>query len=86
MTQKKNTGMSIMGLLQDAPPTARICIVDKGQSGDDFRRFICEAMRHPQDVVMVGELRDPATMEYLRSVIDAQKSCVSATIHKGVTT
>lgn len=78
MTQTKNTGMSIIGFLQDAPPTARICIVDKGPSSDAIR----EAMRHPQGIVMVGELRDPATAETIRSAINAQESCVSTTIHK----
>ncbi|OFA16730.1 hypothetical protein A4U49_06000 [Acidithiobacillus ferrivorans] len=34
MTQKENTGMSIMGLLQDIPSTARTFVIDKGQSGD----------------------------------------------------
>ncbi|MBU2853350.1 ATPase, T2SS/T4P/T4SS family [Acidithiobacillus ferriphilus] len=78
MTQTKNTGMSIIGFLQDAPPTARICIVDKGQSSDAIR----EAMRHPQGIVMVGELRDPTTAETIQPAINAQESCVSTTIHK----
>ncbi len=78
MTQTKNTGISIIGFLQDVPPTARICIVDKGQSSDAIR----EAMRHPQDIAIIGELRDPATAEYIQSAINAQESCVSTTIHK----
>ena len=81
MTQTKNTGMSIIGFLQDAPPTARICIIDKGQSSDDFRRSICDAMRQPPDVVMVGELRDASTAEYLKSAIIAQENCVSTAFH-----
>lgn len=78
MTQTKNTGMSIMGLLHDVSPTARICVVDKGQSIDAIR----EAMRHPQGVVLIGELRDPAAAEYIQSAIIAQEGCVSTTIHK----
>lgn len=78
MKQTKNTGMSITGLLQDVLPTARICVVDKGPSSDAIR----EAMRHPQGVAIIGELRDPATTGYIQSAIIAQKSCVRTTIHK----
>jgi hypothetical protein len=77
MTQKENTGMSIMGLLQDAPSTARTFVIDKGQSGDDFRRSICEAMRcHP---VVIGEMRDPLTTEQIKSALIAQDSCLGTT-------
>lgn len=78
MTQTKNTGMSIMGLLQDISPPARICVVDKGQSSDAIR----EAMRHPQGVPIFGELRDPATAEYIHPAINAEESCVRTIIHK----
>ena len=78
MTQTKNTGMSIIRFLQDVPPTARICIIDKGQSGDAIRK----AMRRHPDAAMIGELRDPTTAETIQSAINVQESCVSTTPHK----
>ena len=68
MAQTKNTGMSIMGLLRDAPSEARICIVDVGQS-----------MRHS---LLIGETRDAAIAEHLKSALSAQESCLSTTFHK----
>ncbi len=71
MIQTKNTGMSTMGLLQDAPSEARICIVDVGQS-----------MRHS---LLIGETRDAAIAEHLKSSLVDPESCVTTTIHKGIT-
>lgn len=71
MTEKKNTGMSIMGLLQNAPSEASPCIIDVGKS-----------MRHS---LLIGETRDAAIAEHLKSALSAQESCVTTTIHKGIT-
>lgn len=68
MTEKKNTGMSIMGLLQNAPSEASPCIIDVGQT-----------MRHS---LLIGETRDAAIAEYLKSALSTQENCVSTTIHK----
>ncbi|MBU2773333.1 hypothetical protein HMI48_05255 [Acidithiobacillus ferrooxidans] len=68
MTEKEKTGMSILGLLRDAPSEASLCIIDVGQT-----------MRHS---LLIGETRDAAIAEHLKSALSAQESCVSTTIHK----
>ena len=68
MTQTKNTGMSILGLLQDTPSEASLCIIDVGKS-----------MRHS---LRIGETRNAAIAEHLKSALSAQENCVSTTIHK----
>ena len=71
MMQKKNTGMSIIGLLQNAPSEASPCIIDVGKS-----------RRHS---LLIGETRDAAIAEYLKSALSAQENCVSTTIRRGTT-
>ncbi len=71
MMQTKNTGMSILGLLQDAPSEASLCIIDVGQS-----------MRHS---LLIGETRDAAIAEHLKSALSAQENGVTTTIHKECT-
>ena len=45
-------------LLQNVPSAYRVCIVDKGPTGD----AICEAMRPSKDVATIVELRDSITV------------------------
>ncbi|MDA8115454.1 MAG: hypothetical protein M0Z43_12140 [Acidithiobacillus sp.] len=68
MTEKENTGMSILGLLRDAASEASLCIIDVGQT-----------MRHS---LLIGETRDAAIAEHLKSALSTQENCVSTTIHK----
>ncbi|MDA8247176.1 MAG: hypothetical protein M0Z97_10590 [Acidithiobacillus sp.] len=68
MTEKKNTGMSIMGLLQNVPSEASpCCIIDVGQS-----------MRHS---LLIGETRDAAIVKYLESALGTQECSTSMTFH-----
>ena len=68
MTEKENTGMSIMGLLQIAAAEACPCIIDVGQT-----------MRHS---LLIGETRDAAIAGYLKSALSAQENRVTTTIYK----
>ena len=57
-------------------------IVPDGSGGNPFAAAVRSAMRRDPDVIMIGEIRDAATIDALSSAVDSGHYCLT-TIHAG---